>query len=150
MNKYDIGTRWTQTATDPVVAAHDPFTITYSFCPTRNSLRPFFEHRSQANLPMSVISSQPLTRGLEAPPNCGNPSSLRLSTVGATFFPITYVEVSDDGAVWPISPGELGVRGDMRFFAHSIDGNSGQNVLGYGKIPSSLISPRYERRSTPR
>jgi len=46
---------------------------------------------------------------------------------------VTYQEVDDDGATFPASPGELGLRGDVRIGAHPIDGPYG--VLAYNYFP---------------
>jgi hypothetical protein len=46
---------------------------------------------------------------------------------------ITYIEVEDDGANMPNSPGVLGVRGDVRIGGRSIDGAG--NVLAFNYYP---------------
>jgi hypothetical protein len=46
----------------------------------------------------------------------------------------TYIEVSDDGAPLPSSPGALGLRGDVRLSGRSIDGSG--NVLAYNYYPN--------------
>jgi hypothetical protein len=49
---------------------------------------------------------------------------------------ITYVfEANDDGAIYPNSPGVLGVRADVRIGGHLIDGPS--NVLAYNYFPNT-------------
>ncbi len=47
----------------------------------------------------------------------------------------TYVQVSDDGAAWPNSPGVTGLRGDVRIGGCTIDGNFG--ILAYNFFPSN-------------
>lgn len=46
-----------------------------------------------------------------------------------------YIEVADDGAAWPTSPGVLGARGDIRIGGCTIDGDSG--ILAFNFFPNN-------------
>lgn len=46
-----------------------------------------------------------------------------------------YVQVTDDGAPWPTSPGILGLRGDIRIGGCTVDGNGG--ILAFNVFPDS-------------
>ena len=48
---------------------------------------------------------------------------------------IRYQEVTDDGAAFPGSPGQLGARGDVRISSHPIDGQYG--ILAYNYFPNT-------------
>lgn len=103
------GSRWTTTATNGAVSQGQAMTITYSFVPD--------------GTPITVSGYT------------GSPGSTLFAELDATFpggraawkakfaqalnqwgglLNITYVEVSDDGAAFPASPGVLGSRGDVR------------------------------------
>ena len=51
---------------------------------------------------------------------------------------LSYIyEASDDGATFSSSPGVSGARGDIRISGHSIDGQTGGNVLAYNFFPDN-------------
>ncbi|HSF18026.1 MAG TPA: matrixin family metalloprotease [Vicinamibacteria bacterium] len=127
--------RWSQTATNPCCLTQgDPTTITWSIVPD--------------GTPIPGYNAEP-----------GDPSNLRafLNAIygnQGVWLPIfqqvfdrwgqltgvTYVyEPNDDGAAWtsgsPSTPGQIGVRGDVRIGGHYIDGNS--NILAYNFYPQS-------------
>lgn len=44
-------------------------------------------------------------------------------------------EPNDDGASFPDSPGQVGLRPDVRIGGHSVDGDLGANIYGYNFFP---------------
>lgn len=123
--------RWSTEVAGGTVVEYEPFTLTYSFVPDGTQI-----------------------------PNGANPPSLAPSTMFASFntafgsqdawqdifrqefdrwsalLPITYVEVSDDGAAMSdASFGVTGVRGDIRIGARLLDGASG--TLAFNFFPNA-------------
>jgi serralysin len=117
-NKQD---RWSNTATDGGTGVEtDPITLTWSFVPdgtwADGGASDLFEVFDDA-----WGSSGWMNKIRNAFERWGD-------AIG-----ITYIEVSDDGADMPYSPGSLGVRGDVRIGGRYIDGPS--NVLAYDYYP---------------
>jgi len=121
------GGRWTTTATDGAFAQGESFTITYSFIPDGTSMT-------------STYATAGTTSNLFATMNAGFPGGMTaFRAVVADAFNrwgeltnINYVEVADDGAGWPASPGSLGARGDVRIGMHAI----GEGPLAYNYYPN--------------
>lgn len=103
------GSRWTTTATDGSVAEGESFTITYSFVPDGTPI---------------TITGTPGTEGSTLFANFdasfpGGRAAWKAKFAEALnrwgqIINVTYVEVADDGASFPASPGVLGLRGDVR------------------------------------
>lgn len=133
VSKYQLsGTnpRWTTTATNVSVPLRSPFTLTYSFVPDGTRI---LEDPFGATGPSNMVATV----------NGGFPGGLAAwkLLVGQALREwgelsgITYVEVGDDGADFPVSPGVLGVRGDVRISMHPIPSTTG-NVLAYNWFPN--------------
>ncbi len=126
-DKYVLGTRWSITATDGSVGTNEPVTITYSFLDDGVYIPGADEPGSASSLYAEMNS------------HFGSPAVWKPIFAGifndwGKHVGITYVEVSDDGAAFPTTAGELGLRGDVRIGAHNIDGY--YNVLAYNYFPN--------------
>lgn len=125
---YQIGDRWNQTAHGSTGSLGSPMTLTYSFLP------------DGTNIPSGAgASSGPSTLFAWMNGIYGNTATWQnlfhqvFNDWGARTG-ITYqYEPNDDGASFSSSAGSLGVRGDVRIAAKSIDGNSG--ILAYNYFP---------------
>ncbi len=123
-NAYNLGgARWSATATDGNTGvAGDPITLTWGFVPDG-----------------TIVDGSP--SDLDAVFTAAWGSDGWKTKIRNAFdrwdwvIGISYVEVSDDGAVFPNSPGLLGVRGDVRIGGRSIDGPG--NILGYNYYPNT-------------
>ncbi|MBN1827347.1 MAG: matrixin family metalloprotease [Candidatus Eisenbacteria bacterium] len=120
---YLNGSRWSYTATDGATGTTgDPITLTWGFVPDG-----------------TIVDGSPST--LQAVFTAYMGSTNWMNKIRNAFerwdaaIGITYVEVSDDGAVFPGSPGVLGTRGDVRISGRSIDGPG--NVLAYDYYPNT-------------
>ncbi len=132
--KYDVGTRWQDTATNPVVTPYAPFVLTYSFLPDGTPM--------PAHEPLESTAPCSIHADLDAAFGGSRVAWKALFAEAfnrwSDFIPVTYIEVPDDGATFFTSPGVLGMRGDIRIGMHRIDPpNSGRNVLGYSFSPAS-------------
>lgn len=122
---YSAQTRWLRTATDGLVSGDDPVTLTYSFVPD-SLLRP----EGPTNTIFATLNAQ-----------FGGPAGWQniFAEVFEHWSQLTgnkYVfQPTDDGALWPDSPGQLGVRGDIRIIAYDIDGRAG--ILAFNYFPST-------------
>ncbi|MCA9242351.1 MAG: choice-of-anchor D domain-containing protein [Phycisphaerales bacterium] len=100
---------WTFTATDGSVATGEPMTITYSFVPDGTLIPSAIgEPQAASNLFATLDASFPGGRAAW---------KARFRAVldrWSEVTNITFVEVSDDGAVFPGALGALGFRGDIR------------------------------------
>ena len=119
---YNASTRWSYTATDGSTGiAGDPITLTWGFVPDGT-----WADGGPSNLD-SVFTAVWGHDGWKT--KIRNAFDRWSWVIG-----ITYVEVADDGASLPNSPGLLGTRGDVRLSGRSIDGNG--NVLAYNYYPN--------------
>lgn len=120
---YWTSARWSYTATDgPTGSEGDPITITWGFVPDG-----------------TIADGQPSDLHAAFTAQWGG-STAWMTKIRNAFdrwdwaLGSAYVEVSDDGANLPGSPGSLGSRGDCRLSGRSIDGNG--NVLAYNYYPN--------------
>jgi hypothetical protein len=119
---YNLRSRWTTTVMDGATGGQgDPITLTWSIVPDgtwadggASNLEAVFTARWGGTGWMNKIRAA---------------FAMWEAAIG-----ITYIEVSDDGANMPYSPGSLGFRGDVRIGGRSIDGPG--NVLGYDYYPN--------------
>jgi hypothetical protein len=121
---YELANRWTQTATNNTGTGAEglPITLTYSFVPDGTILD---GHPSVLFSRMNTLFATQAIWQAKFTQIFG-----RWSQVAG----LHYVhEAADDGAVWPDSPGALGVRGDLRIGMITIDGVDG--VLAYDYYP---------------
>jgi len=119
--RYD---RWLTTASGSAGALGDPITLTYSFIPDGTNISADGGEPSEL---FAVLTSQ-----------FGDEETWK--QIFADCFAdwhghigISYIEVSDDGAAFPGSPGLIGSRGDVRIGGHHVDG--AYNVLAYNYFP---------------
>lgn len=130
--QFNATTRWGSTATSGGgLAFGDPTIITYSFVP------------DGTNVP-AAVGSPAAPSQMFGTFNTGFPSQQiwqdRISDAferWGQLTGITYVlEPNDDGvSLGNGNPGVMGVRGDVRIAAKSIDGASGSNILAYNYFP---------------
>jgi len=126
-DKYQLGQRWSTTATDGDVGLNSPINLTYSFLDDGVWIPGASEPGSGSRL-YQVMND-----------HFGNETVWK--AIFASIFNdwgkqigVSYQEVEDDGAAFPNSPGELGLRGDVRIGSHAIDGSYG--VLAYNFFPN--------------
>lgn len=125
-DKYNLGTRWSHTAIDGDVNANAPINLTYSFLPDGTWIPGGDEPGSASSLYAEMNSHF----GSES---VWKPMFAQMFNDWGSHIGVTYQEVSDDGASFPGSAGEVGLRGDVRIGAHPIDG--GYGVLAYNYYP---------------
>ncbi|NNE10520.1 MAG: matrixin family metalloprotease [Gemmatimonadetes bacterium] len=129
-NQFEIGARWSSTATDPTTGGSgDPVTLTWGLLP------------DGVSIPGTTAGDPTAPSDLQAVFDLRFPSptvwrdKIRQSfsrwegRIGATYVEVTY----DDGAAFPGAFGSLGVRPDIRIGGHPIDGVGG--VLAYNYFP---------------
>lgn len=121
---YSQAGRWTNTATNGLSNnPAQPITLTYSFPPDTNTGNPQTSNAIHATLD-AAFGSREAWRELFAD----------IFTEWSLVTGIEFIEVADDGAAWPNSPGVAGVRGDIRIVSYAIDGVYG--VLAYNYFPN--------------
>jgi hypothetical protein len=119
---YQVGGRWGRTATNSSTGQEGtPITLTYSFVPDGINV----DGRSSVLYQRlnTLFGSQDVWQA-------------KFAQVFAEWGALTgihYVQTSDDGAEWPRSQGQLGIRGDVRIGSRVMDGPS--NVLAYNYYP---------------
>ncbi len=127
---YAAEIRWNRTASGKTGAQGNPITLTYSFVPDGTPLPTAVGEPEAASSLYAVLDAA-----------FGGDRALWKAQFAWCFqrwsevTGITYLEVSDDGAPVPSSPGVIGARGDIRFGSHNIDGATG--VLGYSYYPDT-------------
>lgn len=113
--------RWTYTATNgPTGSAGMPVILTYSFPPDTNTGDPTTSNVIHATFD-AAFGSTAAWKNLFRD----------IFDDWSALTGVTYVEVGDDGASWPGSVGQLGVRGDIRIICTAIDGPSGTLAFNY-------------------
>lgn len=127
--QFQLGARWTQTASATGLGQGAPTVLTWSvpadglFIPSAFSGDPAGPSTLRARLDAiygSQATWQPIIQ------QALDEWSLRTGT--------SYVFTTDDNAAWQ-SPGVLGVRGDLRIAGRTIDGNFG--ILAYNFFPNN-------------
>ena len=129
--RFNIASRWTTTATDGgfIPGQGSPITLTYSFAPDGSLADNLFGQNRTSQL-FSWLNSI-----------YGNPATWQalLDSVfedWGDLIGVSYVyEPNDDGVEANTLPGQLGVRGDVRIFAVTLDGGFG--VLAYNEFPNN-------------
>jgi len=127
-DKYQLGNRWSTTAVDGSVGLSGPINLTYSFLDDGVWIPGAEEPGSGSRLYAEMNShfgSEEVWKAMFA----------EIFNDWGKHIGVTYQEVSDDGAAFTGSPGEVGLRGDVRIGAHNIDGQNG--VLAYNYFPNS-------------
>lgn len=112
------GSRWLTTATNGSVTPGQKFTLTYSFVPDGTSIA----IAGQTTAPNTLFAT--LDANIPGGRNAWRTAFARaFQQQWAQYTNITYVEVSDDGAAFPTSPGLLGARGDIRIAMIPLSGD---------------------------
>ncbi|MFH1680268.1 MAG: matrixin family metalloprotease, partial [Candidatus Eisenbacteria bacterium] len=110
-SRYCAEDRWEATATDPDTGPEgDPITLTWSFVPDGTVIDGIGEGDFFAAFDSAWGSAAWMTKIRNAFQRWDDVTGVR------------FIEVSDDGAPFPQSPGILGVRGDVRLAGAPIDG----------------------------
>lgn len=143
-NGFNLQARWMETATDGSgIQRGDPVTLTWSIVPDGTTINPGIS--GEGNDDSSLISF--LDTIIGAGPGGSDLTQrpwfeLLESGYGrwGEVSGLTMVyESADDGSFigQNSAAGQLGVRGDFRVSGHSIDGQSGSNVLAYNYFPDN-------------
>lgn len=113
------GSRWNTTATNGPVSTGQAFTLTYSFVPDGTVINVAGQ---------SVSASSNLLAVMDASFPGGRAAwKARFAQAFAQWSAhsnITFVEVGDDGAGFPASPGATGARGDIRIAMRPLEGSA--------------------------
>jgi len=142
---FSDSSRWSDTATDPSgLGQGDPMTLTWGIVDDGTSI-PGFNGEPTAGSDLiafldAVIGAGPGGSDLTQRPWFA--SFQAIFDTWETLTGIRYVyEAADDGVAFSnfsnSGPGSLGVRADIRIGGHSIDGQSGSNVLAYNFFPNN-------------
>jgi hypothetical protein len=118
---YVVSTRWSTTASGTTGTQGNPITLTWGIVPDGTNA-----DGGPSNLQAVFTAAWGGTGWMDKIRN----AFVRWHAV----IGITYIEVADDGASMPESPGVLGTRGDVRIGGRSIDGAG--NVLAYDYYPN--------------
>ncbi|USN98938.1 MAG: matrixin family metalloprotease [Phycisphaeraceae bacterium] len=129
-DRFQTSNRWSATATDGFGTGSmgDPITLTYSFAP---------DGSLAANLSNQLRSSQLFAwlNGLYGSTATWQSLFAQVFARWETLTGVNYVyEPNDDGVTANTQSGSLGVRGDVRIFAVTLDGGGG--VLAYNQFPN--------------
>ncbi len=127
---FQLGGRWTTTASGGGLGQGAPTTLTYSIVPDGTAIAGSVgEPAAPSNLIAAfngVFPSQATWQGIIQ----------QCFTDWGALTGVTYVfEPNDDGVQLGTSAGQLGVRGDVRIGGHFIDGSSG--ILAYNSFPNN-------------
>jgi len=123
-DRYWRNDRWNTTAHGSTGSLGDPITLTYSFIPDGTTIY------ADGGEPSHLYATLNAQFGDEA---TWKQIFADCFADWASHIAITYIEEPDDGASFPGSAGQIGVRGDVRIGGHSIDGGGG--VLAYDYFP---------------
>jgi hypothetical protein len=129
---FRLGSRWSSTATNPgPLGQGTPVTLTWSVVPDGTTIPSGFAGDVAGP---SVLQAR--LNGLYGSPAVWIPLFQQVFDRWHQLTGISYVyQPTDDGAAFPNTPGQLGVRGDVRISGRFIDGNSG--ILAYNYFPNS-------------
>lgn len=126
------GIRWTSTATDGGgILLGDPITITWSVVLDGTDLGLAQVTGETDNAGSDLIATFNAAFGSQA---IWEALMQSVFDQWSRLTGITFVNVSDDGAIFPASSGVLGLRGDVRIGGRSLDGSFG--VLAYNYFPT--------------
>ena len=129
--RFDIASRWTTTATDGgfIPGQGTPITLTYSFAPDGSLADNLFGSNRSSQL-FSWLN------GIYGSPAVWQPLFDSVFDNWGSLIGVTYIhEPNDDGVEANTLAGEIGVRGDVRIFAVTLDGGFG--VLAYNQFPNA-------------
>jgi len=127
--RYNILNRWTNIASGSTGSQGDPITLTYSFVPD-GTLIP-----ANVGFPSGNSNLNAWLNGIYGNPATWQALFAQVFDRWESLGGITYVfEPNDDGASVHVTLGQLGVRGDIRIGAKTLDGNS--DVLAYNPFPN--------------
>ncbi|MEW6305980.1 MAG: tandem-95 repeat protein [Verrucomicrobiota bacterium] len=126
---FQLGPRWTATATGGATQQGDPTVLTWSIVPDGTSIP------GSAGEPTSPSNLIAFFNGIYGSQTVWQALFQQVFDRWAALTGTSYVfQPSDDGAAFPGTAGALGVRGDVRIAGHLIDGNSG--ILAYNFFPN--------------
>lgn len=127
--RFQQTSRWSRTATDGSgLSQGDPTTITYSFVPDGTFVPNLIGVSGNSNLHAWL-------NGIYGSPANWQPLFEQVFDRWSELIAVNYVyEPNDDGVRLNDNQGVLGVRGDVRIAAITIDGNSG--TLAYNNFPN--------------
>lgn len=126
--QFEPGNRWGETASASGLQPGDPTVLTWSIVPDGTPISGWTGEPTSPSELESWLTSVYGSRDLWFP-LIERAINEWAAETGLTFI----YEPNDDGAAFVTSPGELGVRGDIRLSAHPIDGTSG--ILAYNFYP---------------
>ncbi len=134
--RYQANDRWTQTATTPSVQLRQPVTITWSFVPDGTFI-PGYDDIGQPDGGSEIFAVMNGAFGATNEAVWRAKFTQIFDWIGARTG-ISYVEVTDDGAAFPFTPGSNtpgATRGDVRISMRPFAGPSG--VLAYNYFPDT-------------
>jgi len=127
-SRFQQTTRWSSTASGSTGGQGDPITLTYSFVPDGTFVPNLIGVSGNSQL-FSWLN------GIYGSSSTWQSLFAQVFTEWSDLIGVTYVyEPNDDGSSLNGASGSIGVRGDLRIAAISIDGNSG--VLAYNNFPN--------------
>ncbi|MCC6476742.1 matrixin family metalloprotease [bacterium] len=133
-NLYISGSRWTSVANPPPSYSQgEPLTLTYSFVPDGTTVPDAPPPNGFGNQTNTINAMMTTKFGSVA---AGKAKFAQAFAQWEALTGIHYVEeTNDDGAALFSSAGSVGVRGDIRISACTMDGSS--NVLAYNWFPNT-------------
>ncbi|NUO18636.1 matrixin family metalloprotease [bacterium] len=130
---YISNSRWTSTASGTTGGQGDPTVLTYSFVPDGITVPDDPPPNGFGNQTNNIHAMMTSKFGSIA---AGKAKFRQVFDRWQALTGLTYIEeTNDDGAALFNSPGQLGVRGDIRLSAVPMDGSSG--VLAYNYFPNT-------------
>ncbi len=128
--RYNTPYYWGPTALNPTGSdIGEPTTLTYSFIPDGTDIPAAIS--GEVDSPSAMFA---YLNGIYGSPAVWQPLYHDVMQRWGQLTGITFVhEPNDDGAAFPGSPGVTGVRGDLRFGGHPLNGPGG--VLAYNYYP---------------
>ncbi|NLE60021.1 MAG: choice-of-anchor D domain-containing protein [Planctomycetes bacterium] len=127
------GSRWTTTATDGAVAEGQALTLTYSFVADGTTIAASTQGSGPSILFATLDANFPGGRA------AWKARFAEAFAQWSKYVNITYVEVGDDGAAFPASPGLLGGRGDVRIAMIQLANPANQAVTFFPQFGGDTV-----------
>jgi len=140
--EFEDGNRWSNTATNGGgLGQGDPTTLTWSIVPDGTSIHGYNGEPTSGSVLVAFLDGlYGNTGGADLTQREWFPLFEDIFDRWSDLTGFSYIyEPNDDGSAWTsttIAGGALSVRGDIRISGHSIDGQSGSNVLAYNFFPN--------------
>lgn len=138
--EFRIRNQWSVTATNGQIQFRgDSMSLTWSYLPDGTAIDGFAGEPASPSIFIATFNAL-----LGPPTTAGDFTTAPWHQIFVEAFAawssrtglrIVY-EPNDDGVPQALSPGALGVRGDIRVGGHSIDGQAGSNTLAYNFFPN--------------